>query len=549
MPATLPNDVTRTVLLFLEDLNTPVSLKVYLLIVNHEWEQISQLSVDPANYVDAFSYAADAAACSILKKLEQLPLGLDKSAAAIEKWWAGERECFYSNERLCRYLPQHRLSGDRESTISDFLSDVRGLITQWIGSHPPDLDEIEGKFGPGSTYSDRGVESTIPHKMSSIPSLTRGALWYLIPWIQTKWGAGVACHFGEVSFVPGNRYATVPKTSRTHRSIGVEPSINVFYQLGLGRVLRKRLRSSTGWDLGKAQEIHRQIARESSVSREFATLDLSNASDTVCHNLVRIVMPPRWLEQLEALRSPKTLIKDNWVVLEKFSSMGNGFTFELETIIFAAMACKQARRHSLIGELGVDVFVFGDDIIVPEILFRPLESILKFAGFTVNPEKSFSGDLPFRESCGGDYFAGQPVRPYYLKDLPSGPEGYVAFANGLSAITRRITLSGGTVGRRAWFSCLNSLPLYVRSCRGPEVLGDIVIHESREENWTVRWRNGIRYIRAFKPDPDKTLVVKFGRFTAEVVLACATYGTGNRREGVIPRDGVQGYRVGWVPFS
>jgi hypothetical protein len=44
-------------------------------------------------------------------------------------------------------------------------------------------------------------------------------------------------------------------------------------------------------------------------------------------------------------------------------------------------------------------------------------------------------------------------------------------------------------------------------------------------------------------------VISFQRFEAQVVLACATYGTGNRRGGVIPRDGVLSYKVGWVPFS
>jgi hypothetical protein len=349
-----------------------------------------------------------------------------------------------------------------------------------------------------------------------------------------------------MNFVPGNRYSTAPKNARTHRSIAVEPSINVFFQLALGKQLRRRLKRTTGWDLDHAQDRHRQVACESSVTGEFATLDLSNASDTVSRSLVELLLPHSWFDQLNDLRSPKTYFQGKWVVLEKFSSMGNGFTFELETIIFAAIACAVSREMGGIGKLGCDVFVFGDDIIVKNDFARPLKSVLGFFGFTLNEEKSFMGEEQFRESCGGDYFAGKPVRPYFLKELPNEPQDNVVFANGLSALTERLALCGVDLDRRAWFSILDSIPTRVRICRGPKELGDLVIHD-QVSNWTTRTRNSIRYIKALRPH--RYRVVSFGHFEPSVVLACATYGTGNRRGGVIPRNGLLGYKVGWVPFS
>lgn len=543
MKSTLPDDVVRTVSLLLEDLGTPVSLGVAIRLRYGEWDELAKLSVNPRDYLIPDDYSRDVAAVSILKKLSELPGTSDRRANAVAKWRAGEISCYKANERLCRYLPENRLFDDRCDSIDEFFSSVRKIILSWLGPRPPEL--AQGRFGPGATYSDRGGKTTVPDKMSSVPSLTRGAIYYLPQWLGTQWGASVAHHHGELSFVPGNRFATVPKTALTDRAIASEPGINVFYQLALGRAIRHSLKR-VGWDLDRAQDVHRQVARASSVTREYATLDLSNASDTVAYNLVKLLLPRRWFEALEGLRSPKTLLDKRWVVLEKFSSMGNGFTFELETLIFAAISCAVSRKLGHKGVLGYDVFTFGDDIIVKNDVARPLKPVLEFCGFELNQDKSFYDDLPFRESCGGDYFSGLPVRPYFLKELPNGPQDYIAFANGLRALADRLALTGTSVSRRAWFTVLDRIPSRVRSCRGPQALGDIVIHDD-EEHWTIRSRNGIRYLRVYRPH--RFAVRHYQRFAPEVVLACATYGCGNRRGGVIPRDGVLSFKVGWGAYS
>lgn len=544
MTASLPVSLVRTVSLFLEDLGTPLARDVLERVRLGEWDRILEMTPDPRSYSDANHYARDAAAVGILKKLEQLPSTHDRRANAIEKWRQGERDCFRSNERLHRYTSENRHSDDRCGAIDSYLTVCRKIILSWIGSSPDSL--TAGRFGPGATYSDRGMKSTIPHKMSSVPSLTRDAIWYLPQWLGTQWGASSAQHHGELSFVPGNRFTTVPKTAKTDRAIASEPSLNMFYQLALGRQLRTRLRNRAGWNLDHAQEKHRRIARTSSVTREFATLDLSNASDTVSSTLVKVLLPHDWFDQLDDLRSKKTFIDGKWVVLEKFSSMGNGFTFELETIIFAALACAVVREYGGAGVLGSDVFVFGDDIIVPNDCARPLKSVLEFCGFTLNVEKSYFGDEPFRESCGGDFFAGLPVRPFYLSEIPNEPQDNFAFANGLNALAERLALSGTGILRRAWFSILDCIPTRERSCRGPKDLGDLVIHD-REESWTSRRREQIRYIRILRPH--KYRIVRYEGFRPDIVLACATYGCGNRRGGVIPRDGLLSYKVGWKAWS
>nr|UUW21420.1 MAG: RNA replicase beta chain [Sanya fiers-like virus 52] len=552
---TLPSDVTRIALSVYEGLGTPFSTFLAERLRAGDWEAISTVKLDPRAYsvTDAAQYQRDAVAAGLLKKLQQLPTKVDRKQAAIEKWWSGERSCFRTNERLTRYLPEFRNSTDRSPLVEELLSSIRSEVRRLIGPKPATLQQ--GRFGPGSTFSDRAGRSTVPDKMSSDPTLTRNAIWYLPQWLSTQWGADVASRCGEMVFVPGNRFSTVPKTSQTDRAIAAEPSINVFYQLALGRELRTRLKKC-GWNLDTAQDTHRLIAKESSVSREYCTLDLSNASDTVAYNLVRLLLPHAWFNLLDSLRSPKTKIQGKWVVLEKFSSMGNGFTFELETVIFAAVASVISRKCGHQGLLGKDTFVFGDDIIVKDDVARPLKLCLEFLGFELNEEKSFFGETPFRESCGADYFAGKPARPFYLKELPVGPQGYIAFANGLRAAAEQLDPNGLGCLSRAWFHILDQIPVDVRRCRGPKALGDIVIHDL-ESKWTVRWHRGIRYIKCYRPWRYRK--VAFACFRPSVVLACAVYGTGNegtprngfvpRIEGLIPRDGVLSYKIGRVAYS
>lgn len=556
---TLPSDLVRLASLTFEGLDTPVSLSAAIRLRYGEWDAISDVNLDPRTYLehDPLAYAKDAIAVNLLKKLKELPTTVDRRKAAEVKWWEGERACYLSNQRLSRYLPRFNNAEDKVSEIASFFDEVKSLIRHWIGSEPDDL--AIGRFGPGATFSDRGGKTTVPDKMSSVPTLTRDAIWHLPQWLGTQWGSFTAAHHGKISFVPGNRFTTVPKTAKTDRAIAAEPSINVFYQLALGRQLRARLARRprwlaprglrtqyAHWDLDSAQEVHRRVARESSATREFATLDLSNASDTVCKTLVEILLPPGWFSQLDDLRSKKTLINGRWVLLEKFSSMGNGFTFELETVIFAALSCVASQRAGHVGVLGVDVFVFGDDIIVKNDVAHPLKSVLEFCGFSLNLEKSFFGDEPFRESCGGDYFAGQPARPFYLKELPNEPQDYISYANGLNRLRQNLGPTWDHGLRRSWFAVLDCLPSAIRRLRGPQDLGDIVVHDE-PSRWSTRKRNQIRYIRVYRPA--KWRVVKYSLFDPRVVLASATYGCGNRREGVIPRDAVRGYKIGWVPFS
>lgn len=203
----------------------------------------------------------------------------------------------------------------------------------------------------------------------------------------------------------------VPKNAKTHRSIVKEPSLNTMIQLALGDYMAKRLHAF-GIDI-RNQEINKSLAKEGSLTGELGTLDLSSASDTISMEIVHELLPLEWAFMLNSCRTDKVLLDAERVDLEKFSSMGNGYTFPLETLIFWALASSAAE----------DGFasVYGDDIIVGTHSVNRVMRLLEVCGFEINRKKSYwTGS--FRESCGGDFLRGIDIRPYYHKKVVTGME-------------------------------------------------------------------------------------------------------------------------------
>lgn len=542
----LDRQVEKAILRVFEDLASPGSLKAAILLRAGDWDQLASCRVDPGNYIEADSYWRDATALSLLRKCVDLPSTFDRKAVAEAGFLKCEADCLRANIRLEPYLHPNM---DVNAGVSSYIRKVRKIIRRILGPCP---DNVPGRFGPGATYGDRGRLTTIPDKMSSRPSLTPDAWSFHFPWSGTLWASACASSGKEVIFIPGNRFTTVPKDCEKDRGIAVEPSINVFFQLGYGREIRKRLLRS-GINLTEGQDIHRRVACEASIRGHLATFDLSNASDTVCRNLVKLLLPRDWFSVLDDLRSKKTEFRGSWHLLEKFSSMGNGFTFELETLIFLGLVLGLERDICLTP--GVNVFVYGDDIIVPSEISKDVMHMLEFFGMSVNKRKTFV-DGPFRESCGGDFFDGVDVRPHFLKESPCEPQQLISLANGFRRLSKSAP-NRSSCFLRGWLSILDALPNTIRQCRGPEDLGDLLVHDDKER-WQFRWRSSIRYFRVYRPARYRK--VSWGNFRPDVTLASALYGVpsgtqngpvGSRKGpgGIIPRDSVAGYKLGWVPSS
>jgi hypothetical protein len=260
----------------------------------------------------------------------------------------------------------------------------------------------------------------------------------------------------RVVLTNANKIHMVPKTAKTHRSIAIEPLLNGYVQKGIDQYLRRRLKRYWSMDLAdqSRNQLLAQLGSEGG-SNPFATIDLASASDSISIEVVRELLPPDWFLLLNATRSTHCQVGDTELRYEKFASMGNGFCFPLETLIFASIV------HSVYAETGDRGYaVYGDDIIVRQSAALLVIERLHYLGFRVNVEKTFIHG-PFRESCGADFFEGENIRPYYLDQAPLTWPAVYGLLNGL----RRIGAS------QTWTRVLAGVPprrrLY-RPCEGPD---------------------------------------------------------------------------------
>jgi hypothetical protein len=281
-------------------------------------------------------------------------------------------------------------------------------------------------------------------------------------------------HGSDLKIVSGNKFTTVPKNAKTDRGICIEPSLNIFLQLGIGAIIRDRL-SAFGFSL-EYQEKNQKLA-QLAFSKALATIDFSNASDTIAWSLVRHLISDDWFELLEIARSPTTEINGVTHTIDKFSSMGNGFTFELESLIFLAIALAVVDE----GEW-TSVSIYGDDLIVPQAYGQRVIGAFTSFGLSVNEEKSYLAGS-FFESCGKDYFNGFPVRGFFLEGKGLEKPYALQIANKLRlyAHQRGASLFCDKRYFPLWKALLRHIPKVWRSCRVPPALGDTGLISSYSE--------------------------------------------------------------------
>jgi hypothetical protein len=224
--------------------------------------------------------------------------------------------------------------------------------------------------------------------------------------------------------VPGNVLFTVPKKTDIDRVACKEPDLNMFIQKGIGNHFSDCL-LRIGINLND-QSINRSLARVGSITKELCTLDLSSASDSVSEGLVALFLPEIWYTLLDAVRCQVTIIDGEEHRNQMFSSMGNGFTFELESLLFYTITRAVAYFTGTPGRISV----YGDDIICPTEMSANLIWVLQYFGFSTNEEKScITGS--FRESCGGHYHDGLDITPFFIKKPIIKMEDLLDIANKL----------------------------------------------------------------------------------------------------------------------
>lgn len=336
-----------------------------------------------------------------------------RSSRAIQKMLDSEVTCREINETGFKEHP----------LLNGALYSAQVLIADILGDIPRDIFEGSRFTGGATTAQKRATGSPYYKYDTSTPVDVTPRLRRYAEALITA--TPIWCAYGgyfSLRSVLGNKVTTVPKKSDIDRAIAMEPCMNQSMQTALGNHIRGRLKVF-GIDLND-QTRNQKLARFGSKTGLVSTIDLSAASDSISYRLVQELLPPEWFELFELTRSSRGILPDGSIIKwEKFSSMGNGYTFELESMIFYALVV--GTYNARCGYVSYDLpsfssywkthtSVYGDDIICPSFLAQDVISILDCVGFKTNEDKTFT-EGTFRESCGKHYYANVDVSPFYVR--------------------------------------------------------------------------------------------------------------------------------------
>lgn len=360
-------------------------------------------------------FCVDYFALNLLSKWKGLKTGIDLKKEAIKSWEGFEVQCVKTNQRIQR----SRITGIYPSGVGEIISISQRKISEVLGQLDLHTLAARCRWSNGATSTTRRVP--FAEKMSRPVAVTRRALPHLARDVATDptWLSylldteveGPVCPLIPLfQVVEEERFITVPKNAKTDRSIQAAPAGNAFLQQGVGRYIRSRLKRF-GVDLDD-QSRNQVMAADAFRTSALATLDLKGASDTMSRELVWLMLPTEWAAYLDDLRVPMTRIEGRQITLQKFSAMGNAFTFELESLLFWAIS------YAVHIQLGADPHncsVYGDDIICDRKCYHRLVEVLDYFGFSANADKSYSQGY-FFESCGKHYYHGCDVTPCFQKE-------------------------------------------------------------------------------------------------------------------------------------
>lgn len=399
-----------------KSVNTPFSLGAWL-----RWkhrEMLTQPRPNPKDYDNAHSFGQDYLVSSWASKAQLAMPGANPRENAIASFITDEQANSITNRRL-KVWSRH----GEPPCVSMEIHAIRRKIASILGPLSKLRVLEQCRFGNGATASLARRHARIDKKITTVPlsvspralNLSRAVVESDLHWLRCILEDSVTTVEGPCSLLPCcfevtdyNVLDTVPKNFKTDRTIAKEPTLNGFLQQGVHCYLRDRLKRA-GIDL-RNQTTNQNLASIAQ-EQELSTIDLESASNSVTTNLVKLLFPEDWFDFLDNLRSQNTLLPDGTLhKSEMFSSMGNAFTFEVETLVFVSIARVCSCEHPLVS-------VYGDDIVVPRFSAERTISLLESLGFRVNRSKTFV-EGRFFESCGKHYFDGFDVTPVYQKSPP-----------------------------------------------------------------------------------------------------------------------------------
>lgn len=159
-----------------------------------------------------------------------------------------------------------------------------------------------------------------------------------------------------------------------------------------------------------------------------ATIDMSEASNRISRKLVEYVygenkellltllcLSTRVIELPQDLSPTKKFLETNM-----FAPMGSAICFPVMGLLHYAIVKAIISTYSQRHINDVEVWVFGDDIIIPQEHAEKVFEVLPAFGMKLNRDKSFVKSL-FRESCGVHAYNGRNITPVRFKSIVHDP--------------------------------------------------------------------------------------------------------------------------------
>lgn len=399
---------------------------------------LEKYTSDLSSEITALDTPLSAAAKSLNRSfLRKLRTGKNDmtDAAALSKFLACNTACKEWALPTDLSVDQQEMLGAIRQHLYNFWYRRTGPLQDQALISDPWVILDNSRVGPGAAIGARGND--FYSKLFSSPLTTTSQFlysWYRVYtdklpiWKQAETNRLI--QYGQPRVVQGNRLSFVPKNDEISRCICIEPSLNMLFQLGICNILERRLNERFGISLSRQPTRNRSLARLGSITDSLSTIDLSSASDSMSLKMLQSMLPRSFYELLVRYRSPHCEVpKLGTIELHMISTMGNGSTFPLQTILFSAVVAGVMQHREIRGWNTCTTNswgVFGDDIICPKSVTQDVISMLALLGFKVNSDKTFV-EGPFRESCGSDFFYGSEIRGVYAKAFDTVEARYSVF--------------------------------------------------------------------------------------------------------------------------
>jgi len=401
-------------------------------------------------------------------------------------------EAFVSVDDACGLWEENFLTLWDRNLHCSLPSVARGYLSRIIANVP--YPDITPAHGPGSVFPNSAPER-------------KSDFWTIYATIQNyypfdRYFTGLSGYTQDRLVAANDRIreestircslVAVPKDSRGPRTICVHPKESIWIQQGQRRLLESAITSNrltSGFINFRDQTINGRLALESSLSREFCTLDMKEASDRISCGLVKFLFGEFAYAWLSCTRATQAVLFSGRVItLRKWAPMGNCLTFPVESLIFWAIV-----RAGIWYYHGTDcgsIYVFGDDVIFPSQYYGAVVKSLASFGMVPNVAKTFYQGF-FRESCGVDAYRGIDVTPVRMKK-----KTILSYSDALSlcAVAKRLRVRGFEHSSSFIYSRVRKVVGELPLCNNPETQGLYEYVDMRMFELT-RWQ-GIRWNRS-----------------------------------------------------